>query len=1212
MTYSTGKQAIDNQYRMMDGNEAAAWIAHQLNDVIAIYPITPASPMGELSDSWSAEGKQNLWGVIPDVIELQSEGGAAGAVHGALQAGAKTCTFTASQGLLLKIPNMYKIAGELTPTVFHIAARSLATHALSIFCDHSDVMAARATGFAMLSSNSVQEVMDMATIAEMATLEGRVPILHFFDGFRTSHEVSKVEIVTEDMLRQLIDMEQIRNCRNRALSPDHPVVRGTSQNPDIFFQAREACNPYYDAFPEIVQQAMNRFASLTGRQYQLYQFEGPDDAEAVIILMGSGAETAIETIDNLNREGRKTGILKVRLFRPFDANRLLAALPDSATKIAVLDRTKEPGADGEPLYKDISTAFMQALLQKNITAEQLPKIIGGRFGLSSKEFTPAMIKGVFDELDREDSKNLFTIGIDDDLSHTSIAYDSNYITDAHNTAYQAVFYGLGADGTVSANKNSIKIIGEQDNYYAQGHFVYDSKKSGAVTVSHLRFGPQPIHSAYEIQNGQADFVACHQPRFLSLYHMLDRAKPGGTFLLNSSADQNEVWNTLPESVQKKIIGKNLKLFAIDAYKVAAHCGLGKRINTIMQSCFFKISAILPLDQAITEIKQAVKKSYGSNPEIVEHNLLAIDQSLQHLYQINIPSKATSRIPMHQLDANNANDFVRQLTAELIAGHGDRIPVSALPSDGTWPTGTTAFEKRDLAQELPLWDQDLCTHCGKCVLVCPHSVIRSKIFDKSLLEKAPEDFRAVPVKGAKDFPVDSFISYQVSPEDCTGCTLCVDICPIIDKQNPEHKAINMVPKEQTFDVERANWKYFLSLPEFDRTTLKSSTLKGSMVFQPLFEFSGACSGCGETSYIRLASQLFGDRMLVANATGCSSIYGGNLPTTPWTKNPDGRGPAWNNSLFEDNAEFGLGMRVALDKQRDYAATLLNQLRPLLENELVESIYTEQESDEAGIERQRENIEQLKLALDQLSEHPQMGDKAVELRHLADQLSRKSVWIIGGDGWAYDIGFGGLDHVLASGRNVNILVLDTEVYSNTGGQTSKATPVGAVAKFSASGKAIAKKDLARIAMDYEHVYVAHIAYAAKDVQTLRAFLEAESYDGPSLIIAYSPCIAHGFEMKDNHQHQQLAVDSGHWPLFRYDPRLAAQHQNPLKLDSKPPSIPYAEFAHSETRFNSLMKQHPVEAQAFLEKAQHEVSERYKRYQQMAEMDWEEAPIPDPSKH
>ncbi|MDO6563447.1 pyruvate:ferredoxin (flavodoxin) oxidoreductase [Amphritea sp. 1_MG-2023] len=1195
------------EFRMMDGNEAAAYIAHHLNDVIAIYPITPASPMGELSDRWSAEGVTNLWGVIPDVIELQSEGGAAGAVHGALQAGAKTTTFTASQGLLLKIPNMYKIAGELTPTVFHVASRSLASHALSIFCDHSDVMSTRATGFALLASNSVQEVMDMATIAEMATLTGRVPILHFFDGFRTSHEVKKVELVTEAMLRQLIDMERVRDCRSRALSPDHPVVRGTSQNPDVFFQAREASNPYYDGFATIVQQAMDRFADITGRQYQLYEYEGAADAESVIILMGSGAETACETVDYLNRNGAKTGVLKVRLFRPFDAERLLNALPRSVQQIAVLDRSKEPGANGEPLYKDVATALMQSVLAKQRASDSLPKLLGGRFGLSSKEFTPAMIKGVFDELQKTNSINLFTVGIDDDVTHKSIDYDATFRTDAHSDTYQAVFYGLGADGTVSANKNSIKIIGNVEGQYAQGHFVYDSKKSGAVTVSHLRFGPHKIHSAYEVQNDQADFVACHQPRFLNLYPMLTKARHGAVFLLNTRAPATEVWDTLPEQVQQQLIDKQIRFFAIDAYQVAQHCGLGKRINTIMQSCFFKISNILPLDQAIVQIKQAVQHAYRRTPTLIELNLKAIDASLDQLHEIQLHSKATSRIPMHELISHQANDFVRQLTAELISGHGDQVPVSAFSADGTWPTGTAAFEKRDLATELPLWDDTLCTHCGKCVLVCPHSVMRSKIFDQSLLKEAPNSFRAVPIKGAKDFPENSYISYQVSPEDCTGCTLCVDICPIVDKQNPTHKAINMVPKVQTYADERNNWDFFLSLPEFDRTKLKSGTLKGSMAFQPLFEFSGACSGCGETSYIRLASQLFGDRMIVANATGCSSIYGGNLPTTPWTTNAEGRGPAWNNSLFEDNAEFGMGMRVALDKQKQYATRLLNELKPQLDPELVNQLVTETEADEAGIEHQRQSIEQLKLALDGLSDHSANGDKAIELRHLADQLSRKSVWIIGGDGWAYDIGFGGLDHVLASGRNVNILVLDTEVYSNTGGQTSKATPIGAVAKFSASGKAVAKKDLARLAMDYEHVYVAHIAYGAKDVQTLRAFLEAESYDGPSLIIAYSPCIAHGFELKDSHLHQQLAVKSGHWPLFRYDPRLAAQHKNPLTMDSKPPSIPYAEFARRETRFSSLLQAHPVEAAAFLDKAQHEVSERYKHYQQLAEMDWEAASIP-----
>ncbi|SIS40682.1 pyruvate:ferredoxin (flavodoxin) oxidoreductase [Neptunomonas antarctica] len=1210
------------QFRMMDGNEAAAYIAYQLNDVIAIYPITPASPMGELSDAWSASGKPNLWGTVPDVIELQSEAGAAGAVHGALQAGAKTCTFTASQGLLLKIPNMFKIAGELTPTVFHIAARSVASHALSIFCDHSDVMAARTTGFAILASNSVQEVMDMATIAEMASLQGRVPVLHFFDGFRTSHEVSKVNIVTPDMLQQLIDRDLIRACRDRALSPEHPVVRGTSQNPDLFFQSREASNPFYDAFPEVVQTAMDRFAKVTGRQYQTYQYIGSPSADKVIILMGSGAETAEETVTYLNKSGENTGLLKVRLFRPFDAQRLLDALPVSVNKIAVLDRTKEPGANGEPLYKDISTALLQSLFQeqsaKNLleTSDKklstvtirIPKVIGGRFGLSSKEFTPAMVKAVFDELDKPHSKNLFTVGINDDQTHTSLDYDPDFSIDANAANFQALFYGLGADGTVSANKNSIKIIGEQDGFYAQGHFVYDSKKSGAITVSHLRFGAEPIHSAYEIQDNHANFIGCHQPDFLKRYPMLDKAKQGAVLLINTAASPAQAWETFPTSVQQQIIDKQIRVHIIDAYRVAGDAKLGKRINTIMQTCFFAISGVLPHDQAIAQIKAAVQKTYGHHSKrIVDLNIKAIDATLSQLHQLTIPAQATSRIPMHEVQTERASAFVKQLTAELIAGHGNQIPVSQVPQDGTWPTGTARYEKRDLAHELPQWEEDLCTHCGKCVLVCPHGVMRAKAFAPEQLNDAPAGFKAVPIKGAKEFPEGTLITYQISPQDCTGCTLCVDICPIKDKTNVSRKALNMVPKEQILAQEKDNWAFFEQIPEFDRKGLKTGTIKGAMLMQPLFEFSGACSGCGETSYIRLASQLFGDRMLVANATGCSSIYGGNLPTTPWTKNHEGRGPAWNNSLFEDNAEFGLGMRAAVDKQHEYARELLIRLTPQLDQVLVEAILSaDQAADknaETGIEEQRQRVAELRKQLDKVK-HPD----APELAHIADQLCRKSVWIIGGDGWAYDIGYGGLDHVLASNRNVNILVLDTEVYSNTGGQTSKATPLGAVAKFSAAGKSTGKKDLARLAMDYGHVYVAHVAYAGKDVQTLRTFLEAESYDGPSLIIAYSPCIAHGYELQDNHLHQKLAVESGHWPLFRYDPRKAAEGKNPLKLDSKAPSIPYAKFALLESRFSMLYRTHPEEAKLLLERAQHEVSERYKRYEQLAEMDWQAAPIPE----
>lgn len=1189
------------QYRMMDGNEAAAYIAHQLNDVIAIYPITPASPMGELSDAWSATGHKNLWGTVPDVIELQSEAGAAGAVHGALQAGAKTCTFTASQGLLLKIPNMFKIAGELTPCVFHIAARAVATHALSIFCDHSDVMATRSTGFAMLAAASVQEVMDLATIAEMATLAGRVPVLHFFDGFRTSHEVSKVELVTPALLQALIDPALVQACRDRALSPEHPVIRGTSQNPDLFFQSREAANPFYQAFPDIVQQAMDRFASVTGRHYHLYDYSGAADAERVIIIMGSGAETALETVTYLNQQGEKTGVLRVRLFRPFDSQRLLAALPASVRRIAVLDRTKEPGAEGEPLFKDVASAMLQRQLSGQGT--RLEKLLGGRYGLSSKEFTPAMVKAVFDALNNPAQGPEFTVGINDDLTHLSLNVDPNFSTDAHESNFQALFYGLGSDGTVSANKNTIKIIGEQEGFYAQGHFVYDSKKSGAITVSHLRFGAEPIHSAYEIQDNRANFIGCHQPGFLRQYPMLDKAADGAVLLINSALAADQLWASLAGNVQQQIIDKHLQVYVIDAYQVAQQAGLGKRINTIMQTCFFAISGILPQDEAIEQIKAAVRKTYGHHSKrVVELNTQAIDAALAHLHPLTVPASATSLIPMHRIHTERASTFVQTLTAELIAGHGDRIPVSQIPNDGTWPVGTAKYEKRDLAHQLPCWEADLCTHCGKCVLVCPHSVIRSKAFSPTALQGAPEHFKAVPIKGAKLFPAGTLMSYQISPEDCTGCTLCVDICPIKDKSNVSRKALNMVPKAQTLAEEKANWAFFEQIPEFDRTSLKRETLKGAMLMQPLFEFSGACSGCGETSYIRLASQLFGDRMLVANATGCSSIYGGNLPTTPWTANAEGRGPAWNNSLFEDNAEFGLGMRAALDQQAHYAKELLNQLSSQLDTALVQGILSADEQEESGIVAQRQRVAELKQQLATL-DHP----SAQALLHVADQLCRRSVWIIGGDGWAYDIGYGGLDHVLACGRNVNILVLDTEVYSNTGGQTSKATPRAAVAKFSAGGKTVGKKDLARIAMDYGHVYVAHVAYAAKDVQTLRAFLEAESYDGPSLIIAYSPCIAHGYELKDNHQHQQLAVESGHWPLFRYDPRRALQGENPLKLDSGAPSIPYAKFALLESRFAMLLRSDPDTAKQLLAQAQQEVSGRFKRYQQLAELDWQAAPTP-----
>ena len=1188
-----------SQTLTIDGNQAAAEIAHMTNEVIAIYPITPASPMGEWADEWSSRNRPNLWGTVPRIIEMQSEGGAAGTIHGSLQSGALTTTFTASQGLLLMIPNMFKIAGELTPSVFHVAARSIAAQALSIFGDHSDVMTARTTGFAFMASNCPQEVLDMTLISQAATLQARIPIVHFFDGFRTSHEVAKIQAIDAEVIRQLIKQEHVTAHRQRALSPDHPVVRGTSQNPDVYFQARETVNPYYQAMPGIVQQVMDEFGSLTGRSYRLFDYMGADDAERIIILMGSGAETVEETVNYLNNAGEKTGLIKVRLYRPFDAEALINALPATTRSIAVLDRTKEPGADGEPLYKDIVTALAQNSFNDQAKFKQQPKVIGGRYGLSSKEFTPAMVKAVFDELNSTQPKNHFTIGIHDDVSNSSLEWDESFRTDAHNDSFQAVFYGLGSDGTVSANKNSIKIIGESTDKYAQGYFVYDSKKSGAVTVSHLRFGDKPIHSCYLIADGDADFIACHQPVFLERYPMLDKAADNGVFLLNTALAPEQVWQSLPRNMQQQIIEKNIRVYCIDAYNIAAITGMQKRINTIMQTCFFSISGVLPHDDAISAIKDAVEKTYGrKGKRLVELNFKAIDETLANLHEVSIPAQADSDIVLAEPVAADAPDFVKQVTGEIIAGRGDRIPVSLFPADGTFPSGTAAFEKRNLALEIPVLDENLCTQCGKCPLVCPHGVIRSKVFDESLLAKAPSSFKSMAVKG-KDFAAGLRMSYQVAPEDCTGCGLCADICPIRDKTNASHKALDMVPySTELRQQEKDNWEYFLSLPEYDRAAVKTGTIKGAMLLQPLFEFSGACEGCGETPYIKLASQLFGDRMLVANATGCSSIYGGNLPTTPWAVNPEGRGPAWSNSLFEDNAEFGLGMRLAIDKQKEYAHELLQQLKADIGDELVEQFLSADESTEAGIQQQRTHIETLRSKLEKIDK-----PAAEELDTVADNLSRKSVWIIGGDGWAYDIGYGGLDHVLASGEDVNILVLDTEVYSNTGGQTSKATPRGAVAKFSAAGKPTPKKDLALLAMDYEHVYIARVAYGAKDIQTMHAFNEAEAYPGPSLIIAYSPCIAHGIDLKNNHLHQQLAVDSGHWPLFRYNPQQAAAGKNPLHLDSKAPSIPYRDFIETEIRFNMLWRTHPQQAEKFLAQSQEEVLHRYHYYEQLASLPWNE---------
>ena len=1180
----------------IDANQAVAAIAHRTNEVIAIYPITPSSPMGEFADGWSSTGQTNLWGTVPQVIEMQSEAGAAGAVHGALQRGALTTTFTSSQGLLLMIPNMYKIAGELTPVVFHVAARSVATHALSIFCDHSDVMACRGTGFAMLASNSVQEAQDFALIAQAVTLETRIPMLHFFDGFRTSHEVAKIEQLDDDSIRHMIRDDTVRDHRERGLSPDRPIMRGTAQNPDVFFQSREAVNPYYQRVPAIIERTMERFARVTGRRYAPFEYVGAADADRVIILMGSGAEAAQDTVEHLNAHGDAVGLLKVRLFRPFSGKHLIDALPSTVKSIAVLDRCKEPGAAGEPLYKDTLTALAEHVGNGQDRIRSMPRVIGGRYGLSSKEFTPGMIKAVLEELRNPRPKNGFTVGIRDDVSQTSLEWDSTFQTDADKQTRHAIFYGLGSDGTVSANRNSIKIIGEETDLFTQGHFVFDSKKAGAVTVSHLRFGPRPIRATYLIGDGQAEFVGCHQAAFVQRYDMLAKAKPGATFLLNASWPADEVWDQLPRPMQQQIIDKQLKVYAINAYGVADEAGLGRRINTIMQTAYFALTDLLPADQAAAKIKHMVNATYRTKgSRILDANYRAIDLALTHLHSVSVPKRVTTSQERALPVPSDAPEFVQNVTAKLIAGRGDEIPVSRLPIDGSWPVGTAAYEKRELALEIPVLEEDLCIQCGKCVFVCPHSVIRSKVFDPALLKEAPDDFKSLEVRG-KEFEPGLAITYQVAPQDCTGCTLCVDICPARDKSNLSRKALNMQPIEPILEREKRHWAFFQSIPESDRSRIRWTTIKGSMLAQPLFEFSGACVGCGETPYIRLATQLFGDRMIIANATGCSSIYGGNLPTAPYTCDMNGRGPAWNNSLFEDNAEFGLGIRIALDEQRRHARNLLTDLRDAVGDSLANAILNAEQNDEASIHEQRERVAELKAILDTLKAEP-----ARNLYSVADTLMRRSVWLIGGDGWAYDIGFGGLDHVLASGRDVNILVLDTEVYSNTGGQMSKATPRGAVAKFAAGGKTVGKKDLAMIAMAHENVYVAHVAFGAKDVQTLRAFREAESFPGPSLIIAYSPCIAHGVDLHRNLEQQKLAVASGHWPLFRFDPRRVAKGQNPLQLDSKKPSIPYRDFAETEMRFGILTRTSPESADTLLQQAQRDVDKRFHHYEQLAALDY-----------
>ena len=1176
----------------IDGNEAAAYVAYRTNEVIAIYPITPSSPMGEWADQWASEGKKNIWGTVPLVQEMQSEGGAAGSVHGALQTGSLCTTFTASQGLLLMVPNMYKIAGELTATVFHIAARSLAAQGLSIFGDHSDVMAVRSTGWAMLCSNSVQEVMDFALIAQAATLEARVPFVHFFDGFRTSHEVMKIEELTEEDIRAMIDMSLVHAHRARGLSPDHPVMRGTAQNPDVYFQARETVNPYYLVTPAIVQNAMDKFAEVVGRQYRLFDYVGAPDAERVIVMMGSGAETAQETVEYLNARGdaERIGLVKVRLYRPFAVEHFVNALPATVKRIAVLDRTKEPGAIGEPLYQDVVSALVEAIGGGKAPLKAMPRVVGGRYGLSSKEFTPAMVKAVFDELARPQPKNHFTVGIHDDVTHTSLDTDPDFSVESPDVV-RAMFFGLGADGTVGANKNSIKIIGEETPNYAQGYFVYDSKKSGTLTTSHLRFGPKPIHSVYLID--KANFIACHQWVFLEKYDILKNAVPGATFLLNSVYGSDEVWDHLPRLVQQQIIDKKLKFYVIDGYQVAEKTGMGGRVNTIMQTCFFAISGVLPKDEAMAEIKHAIQKTYGKRGEVVvQQNFAAVDATLENLFEVKVPERVTSMIEMRPLVPAAAPDFVQKVTAKMIAGAGDTLPVSAMPIDGTYPTGTTQWEKRNIALEIPVWDPDVCIQCGKCVLVCPHSVIRAKVYEEKHLADAPATFKSTTARW-KEFK-DMKYTLQVAPEDCTGCELCVEVCPAKNKSEVRLKAINMAPQLPLREPEAKNWDFFRSLPDIDRMTLSVTAVKDVQLFAPLFEFSGACAGCGETPYLRLVSALFGDRAIIANATGCSSIYGGNLPTTPWAQNKEGRGPAWSNSLFEDNAEFGLGMRLTLDKQIEFARELAGRVRSMIGDDLVNALLNADQSTEAGINAQRERVKALKAKLQGLD-----SLDAKDLLSLADVLVKKSVWIIGGDGWAYDIGYGGLDHVLASGRNVNVLVLDTEVYSNTGGQASKATPRGAVAKFAAGGKPIAKKDLARITMTYGTVYVATVALGANDAQTLKAFTEAEAYNGPSLIIAYSHCAMHGINMTKGMEQQKLATLSGYWPLFRYNPALALAGQIPLQLDSKAPSISLDKYVYNETRYKMLLQSNPQVAELLLSEAEADVQRRWNRLVQLSKL-------------
>jgi len=1182
-------ESVNSNIVALEANEAVASVSHRLSEVIAIYPITPSSAMGEYSDEWSAQKRKNIWGMVPRVVEMQSEAGAAGAIHGALQAGALATTFTASQGLLLMVPNMYKIAGELTAFCMHVTARSLATHALSIFGDHSDVMACRQTGFAMLCSGGVQEAHDLACISHAATLESRIPFLHFFDGFRTSHEIAKIALLGDEDLRAMVDADAIAAHRRRALTPDRPVLRGTAQNPDTFFQAREAANPFYLACADIVQKVMDRFAGITGRNYRLFDYVGHPQATRVIVIMGSGAETVHETVDKLLADGEEVGVLKVRLYRPFAVDRFLDALPASVRSIAVLDRTKEPGGIGEPLFLDVVAAFQDGQNADSPRFAQQPRIIGGRYGLSSHEFTPAMVKAVFDELKRPRPKTRFTVGINDVVPRLSLLVPDDFDIEPDDV-FRAVFFVLGADGTVGANKNSIKIISEETDFHTQGYFVYDSKKSGAITISHLRFGPRPIRSAYLIR--QANFVACHQFNFLEKFDIVGHARPGAVLLLNAPFKTDEVWSNLPREVQQQIVEKKLKVHVIDAYHAARDAGMGARINTVMQTCFFAISGVLPREQAIEQIKKAIKKTYAKKgDEIVRRNFAAVEGTLAHLHELTVPADVNDGKPLPPIVPDEAPDFVKNVTAMMLAGRGELLPVSALPVDGTWPVGTSRWEKRNIAIEIPVWAPELCIQCNKCAFSCPHAAIRAKVYDAESLAGAPAgfvstDYNAPDLRGMK-------YTLQVAPEDCTGCGLCIAVCPARDKATPKRKAINLAPQAPLRQSEAAKYRFFLDLPEVDRSKVRVD-VKGSQFFQPLFEYSGACAGCGETPYIKLLTQLLGDRLLVANATGCSSIYGGNLPTTPYCANREGRGPAWSNSLFEDNAEYGLGMRLALDQHKAQARQLVQQLTGSIGEKLAGQLLYADQSGDAGIAAQRLRVAELRLKLTSLNGSPD----ARQLALLADYLVDKSVWIIGGDGWAYDIGYGGLDHVLATGADVKVLVLDTEVYSNTGGQQSKATPIGAAAKFASAGKSTPKKDLGLLAMTYGNIYVAQVAFGAKDVHTVRAFQEAASYPGPAIIIAYSDCIAHGYDLALGPEQQKMAVASGYWPLYRYDPRRRAAGQNPLQLDSGAPNNQLQQFMVNETRFRMVEQKDPDRYKMLLESAKRHIADRYALYHQLAE--------------